>query len=122
MALLYTKQEETSLALPFAIEAAHIFEQIGSPHSQMAQELVDHLQGRDMPASEEDNLIETILDAFISADSLQDLQKAVNQYPILKKAEFIDFIQEIGSEQVPPELKPEFEQRLIWLRQIANQK
>ena len=46
MARLYAQQGKTSRALELAQEAARIFDQIGSPYAQRAQQLVAQLHGR----------------------------------------------------------------------------
>ena len=48
------------------------------------------------------------------------MQAAAVQHPMLKDAQFILAIEELIAEQVTPEQKPAFEQRLAWLKQIAG--
>jgi serine/threonine protein kinase len=58
---------------------------------------------------------------FQQAGSLAAMRQVVASHPILINANFITAIEQAINQQVPPEQWPAFEQRLIWLRQIASQ-
>ena len=45
----------------------------------------------------------------------------ISEYPFMTDAQFIAAIEQVIAEQVPPEHKLAFEQRLTWLKQIAEQ-
>jgi len=59
-------------------------------------------------------------EAFQHTRSLETMRKAVQQFPIL--AQMIPTIEQVVQQQVPVQHRSDFEQRLVWLRQIvANQ-
>jgi tetratricopeptide (TPR) repeat protein len=117
---LYFQQDSYVGALPLAREAARIWAQIGSPNVQVAQQLIAQIQGGIAP--NQGNSIQIAFEDFQRAVSHQDMQNVVIQRPFMKDNQFIQAIEEILNEKVPPEHKPAFEERLGWLRQIANQK
>jgi hypothetical protein len=49
------------------------------------------------------------------------MQQAVARFPLLAQADFIAAIEQAIAQQVSPEHRPACEQRLAWLRQIANE-
>lgn len=49
------------------------------------------------------------------------MQQAIITHPILTEAPFTAVIEQIIAQQMPPEHRPHFEQRLGWLKQIAAQ-
>ncbi len=117
MAIFYAQQGEFARALPLAQEAAQVFARIGHPkHTQRAQQLIARLQDN-APAA---NSAQAALDAFQCAESLQAMQVAVVQHPMLKDRQFIQLIQKIIAEQIPPEDKSTFDERLACLKQIAE--
>jgi hypothetical protein len=120
MALLHAQQGDTARALPLAQEAARIYTQIGhAQYAQRARQLVAQLQGGS-PAPAAADPAQAAFEAFQRAGSLQEMQAAVAQHPILKDPEFHAAIEQIIREQVPDEAKPAFEQRLAWLKQITK--
>ncbi len=118
-ALLYAQQGETGRALPLAQEAARIWAQIGSPHTQKAQQLVARLQGGG-PAPTAADPVQAAFGAFRRAGSIQEMQTALAAHPILKDPGFHAAIELVIREQVSPEHKPAFEQRLAWLKQLTQ--
>jgi len=60
--------------------------------------------------------------AFQLDNSCGELRRAVAQYPFMTDDDFIQAAEKIIAEQVPLNLKPEFGKRLVWLRQIAEEK
>jgi tetratricopeptide (TPR) repeat protein len=65
------------------------------------------------------NLSQQALDAFQYTESPTEIQRATICFPLLLQSNFIATIEQVIA-QVPPERRPAFEQRLDWLRQIAN--
>jgi len=57
-------------------------------------------------------------EAFQQAASPDAMRQAVAQFPVL--AQLIPTIQQVINEQVPPEQRPAFEQKLAWLQQIVG--
>jgi len=108
-------------ALPFAQKALTYYSQVGhQAWLQDAQQLVTRIQtairSGELPASPMDRAFE----AFQKANSFDEMRRAVVQFPIMIHQGFIRTVAGIIESQVPPQFKPAFEQRLAWLRQIAN--
>jgi serine/threonine protein kinase/uncharacterized glyoxalase superfamily protein PhnB len=120
MALLYQEEGELQKALSLAKEAARIWAQIGhAQYAQYAQQLVAQLQGGEPPGGADP--VQAACEAFQRAASSQEMQAAASQYPFMTDDGFIQTIEQVIGEQVPPEHKPAFQERLDWLRQIINQ-
>lgn len=122
LAAIYTENKQPDKALPLAQEAAKIYSQMGDPEgAQQARWLVRKIQEL-MPGPEAGahKFLDQGLDAFVSANSLEEMQEAVKKCFLLKDATMIAKLERMISEQVPVDRKPEFEQRLIWLKQIAG--
>ena len=121
MALLYALQDEPALALPLAQEAAEGFTRIGFPEmTQRAQQLVAQLLGSNASAStqtDSENPAQAAFEAFQHANNPQAMSKVLAQYPLMANPDFIEILEEIIEEQVPPEDRPQFEQRLAWLKE-----
>ncbi len=120
LARLYIKQEEFTKALLLAKDATSIWSQMGSPNTQHAQKLVEEISGGSKPPQR--NSIEEAFTAFWQISSKIELRFAANKYPLLLNPEFINAVEGTIKTKIPPEQKAAFEQRLEWLRQIANQK
>jgi hypothetical protein len=122
LAVTYAKQGDSRKALSLAQEAAQIFARIGhQQYKQQARQLVAYLQNVDSPSAKGiGNRVQQAFEMFQGADSPQAMQVAVNQYPFMIDTQFIQSVEEIITEQVPPEHKPAFELRLAWLKQIAR--
>ena len=67
------------------------------------------------------NPIQLALEALQQTSSFDAMQHAVAQFPFVTEPDFIAIFEQIIVEQVPIALKPVFEERLAWLRQIANE-
>ena len=124
MALLHTQQDETARALPLAQEAADAYARIGhAEYTQRARQLVDQLQGSSTPAptqAEPENPAQAAFKAFQRADNPQAMKTALAQYPLMAEPDFVQAIEEVIKQQVPSEGRPQFEQRLAWLKQISE--
>jgi tetratricopeptide (TPR) repeat protein len=121
IALLHAKQGAATQALPLAREAARIFAQIGSPHAQQAQQLVAKLQRGGVATNQPDaDPTQQAFKAFLEARSLEEMWRVTSQFPFIIEPGFIAAVEQIIAQQVPPQLQPVFQQRLAWLRQIAN--
>jgi tetratricopeptide (TPR) repeat protein len=118
-ALLYGQQGEAAHAIPLAQQAERIWTQIGSPNAQKARQLLAQLQGG-APPPETVNPDEAAFQAFQRAASVQDMQAAVAAHPILKAPQFQAAIEQVIREQVPPERQPAFQERLRWLKKVAE--
>jgi serine/threonine protein kinase/Flp pilus assembly protein TadD len=67
------------------------------------------------------NPTQQAVETFQLTTSLAGLQQAVTQFPFMIGPQFIAAVEQVIAEQVPPEHRPTFEQRLIWLREIAGE-
>jgi tetratricopeptide (TPR) repeat protein len=123
MANLYAQQGETARAIPLAQEAAQLFTQIGhAEYAQRAQGLIAQLQGGGAaPTASSPNVAQQAFESFQRADSPAAMQRAVAQFPLMTDPGFITAVEQAIAGQVPPELKPAFEQRLAWLQQTAKE-
>ena len=63
--------------------------------------------------------IQVALEAISRSNSLKDVQRAATQMPFMTESSFIRFVEQDIAE-TPPKHRPAFDQRLAWLRQIAN--
>jgi hypothetical protein len=61
------------------------------------------------------------LNALVQAGSLDEVRQAVAQFPFMTGQEFIQAMEQVIAQQVPPDQHQHFEQRLAWLRQIASE-
>ena len=127
MANLYVQEGEPQKALSLAQEAALIFSQIGhTQNAQSAQRLVTKLQGGDVlavgaPASNAENPAQQAFAVFQRASSTEEMRAAVSEYPFMTDAQFIVANEQVITQQALPEHQPAFEQRLTWLKQIAEE-
>lgn len=64
--------------------------------------------------------VQVAFDAFQRADSVDTMRRVVAQYPFMADSRFVTIIKQVVSEQVPPALRPLYEQRLGWLQQITG--
>jgi tetratricopeptide (TPR) repeat protein len=118
MARLYSQQGEDARALSLAQEAENIWTQIGNPNAQRAQELIAQLQEEDL--STQTDPFDFSIEAFHSANNLGAMQQVVKKYPFMMDDNFIQAMEEFMKEDAPLNLKPVFEKRLVWLKQIAG--
>lgn len=75
-------------------------------------------------AREKEMAVETQLavKSFLNADSIDKMREAVVEFPFMTDLnDFIVGLEEDFKPQIPTEYLPTFEQRLIWLKQIANE-
>jgi hypothetical protein len=73
-----------------------------------------------MPPSEND-LFQLAYEAFEFASSRDHIAQLVAQFPFMAAPEFIAAVGQAMTEQVAPEFKSYFGQRLAWLRQIVHE-
>lgn len=120
MAWLYATQGDISRALSLAQEAEKIFAQIGNSKAQVVQQLIALLQASAVDQSNRTQVDpEAAFQAFQLANSPSAMHTAVAQYPFMTEDVFIQVIEHAIKERIPSNLQPAFEQRLVWLKQIA---
>ena len=121
MAYAYAQEGEPKKALPLAQEAARIWEQIGHRRNvQLAQDFIAELQGGKEDSSDME-IIQDAAEAFLRAGSLTKMQAAISQYPFMTDDQFIAFFEHYITENVGPEERHAFQQRMDWLRQIKEE-
>lgn len=122
MASLCIQQGNSSRALTLAQEALQFWTQIGSPNIRAVQQLIAQLQteGVEQSGFTQDNAIQSAFEAFQYANSPSIMEATVEQYPFMKEVGFIQAIEQVIKDQVPLNLKPAFDERLNWLKQIAG--
>jgi tetratricopeptide (TPR) repeat protein len=120
IAMLYSQEGDLQKALAMAKEAARIWTQIGhAQYAQRAQQLVAQLQGGKSPSGAE--VVQAAFESFKQAAFPQEMQTAASQYPFMTDDSFIQAVEQVIAEQVHPEHKPAFQERLDWLRQIKEE-
>lgn len=112
--VLLGKQGQLVEALPYLEKAAHL----GEPNGARYAAQVRHMLGME-PAPQADVAQQAFV-AFQQADSPVMMQQAVDRFPLLRQADFMDAIEQAIAQQVSPTQRLTFEQRSVWLRQIAN--
>ena len=117
LAHLFEKMGDRSRSLENAQEALQIFTRIGNPMTQQTADLISRLQSN---LTRPTNPIQPLLDAFISASSLDAMRLAVTKYPFMLDESFIDGIKQSIDTQLGPKLRPLYEQRLALLKQLSN--
>ena len=123
MGMAFAQIGEVDRAITFVEQAVLDFKEAGYPlQAQKAERMLAQIQGRDAPGSNatQADLVKAAFGAFQRAGSTQEMQSAAAQYPFMTEDGFIDAIEKVIKEQVPPERKAAFKQRLTWLRQIAE--
>lgn len=66
--------------------------------------------------------VQQAFDAFQQAGSAEAMLQAVARFPFMTQIDFIAAIEQAIAEQVLSRYQPAFEQRLAWLRQIAEER
>ena len=104
-------------------KALHYFEQaaqLGDPTSAQYAAVIRKSLGME-PAPSADPA-QQAFDAFRQAASPEAMREAAIHFPLLLEAEFIATIEQVIAQQVPPDQRQPFQQRLAWLRQIADER
>jgi tetratricopeptide (TPR) repeat protein len=109
---LLTNQSKPREALPYFEKAAQLGDPDGARGAAVARQQLG-MEGV-APAQQAFN-------AMMQAGSLYELRQTVAQFSLMTGQEFIQAVEQVITQQVPPEHKPAAEQRLDWLKQIANE-
>jgi tetratricopeptide (TPR) repeat protein len=112
--VIYYQQDQWQKALPFFEKAAKMGDQEAVDYAMRARHALI------MTASEPDKMIiDVFLDALFQTRSYGELKEKVAEYPfIFTHQDLISHVAEFFSQTIPPELRPEFEQRMSWLHHI----
>jgi tetratricopeptide (TPR) repeat protein len=111
---LLANQGKLRAALRYFEQAA----QLGDPQGMVYAARVCQMLG--IVSTEAINPVQQAFDVFQHAASPADLSTAAAQFPVMTDPQFIDAVEQAIAEQVPPERRPVFEQRLAWLRDIVQ--
>ena len=112
--VLLGNQGQLREALPYFEKAA----QLGL--SQGAQNAAQVRQMLGLETARQTDPAQQAFEAFQRAYSLGEMQRATTEFPFMTDADFITVVEQIIRQRVATHLKPAFEQRLTWLRYIAN--
>jgi tetratricopeptide (TPR) repeat protein len=112
---LLANQGKLREALPYFDQAAQL------DHPQGAQYVGRVRQMLGMESANQSNPAQQAFDALQHATSRAVLQQAIAQFPFMTDPGFIAAVGKAIAEQVLPEHRPTFEQRLAWLREIADE-
>lgn len=93
--------------------------QLGEPKGKYLANQVRKMLGESSVLSVDST--QAAFEGFQRAVSVQSMQQTVTQFPFMVQVNFITVIEQIITQQVPPEHRRHFEQRLIWLKQIAQE-
>ena len=77
--------------------------------------------GRTTASDLNQTTLQCALDAFLDANSSDEMRYAVARFPVLADPIFIAFIEQTIAARVPRERRQAYEQRLACLWQIANE-
>jgi tetratricopeptide (TPR) repeat protein len=99
-------------ALSYFEKAAQLGEPTGAKYAAIARQ---QLGIEEVPPAQQ------AFNALMQAGSLDEIRQAVAQFPFMTDQEFIQAIEQAIAQQVPPEQRQPYEQRLAWLRQIASE-
>lgn len=102
-------------SLPHLEQAARL----GLPQAHQVVAQVRKTLGQSVSASQVEPA-QAAFEAFQRAASVETMQQAVARYPLLAQADFIAAIERTIAQQVPAKHRAHFEQRLAWLKQIAQ--
>ena len=124
LGMTFAQIGEVDRAITLVGEAVLDFNEAGYPQqAQQAERMLAQIQRREAPgtnATQADS-VQAAFEAFQRVGSIQEMQVSVAQFPFMTEDGFIDAIEKIIQEQVPPEQKPAFKHRLDWLRHIDNE-
>ena len=105
-------------AIPLIEKAIEDFYQAGYPHhAQNAEGMLAQVRDRSMMPA---HLLDAAFDALQHTGSLQEVRSVVEHYPFMTDDRFIHMVEQVAKEQVPANLKPAWEHRVVWLQQIAG--
>jgi len=102
-------------ALPYLEKAAQLGDQAGTQYAEQVRRELGIVSDSQV------NPAQLAFEASQHADSLDDMRGAVARFPFMTNFDFIAAIEQTIVQQVPPEHRPAFKQRLAWLRQIADE-
>lgn len=102
-------------SLPYFEHAARL----GDSSARQNITQIKEMMGETSPASQPDQT-RAAFEAFQRAASADEMRQVVVRYPFMVQADFIAAIEQVIAQQVPPQQRPHFEQRLGWLRQVAG--
>jgi tetratricopeptide (TPR) repeat protein len=117
--IMFARREAWAEALPYLEQATALGDSHAAQYAAQTRRKLG-MSSAD-PGATINNAIDLFLDKFFEADTLAKMRQATEQYPLMTNPQLLSAVTDIITQQAPPELRPEFEQRLVWLQQIANE-
>ena len=122
MALLYHQSGNNTNAISLAQQAARIWTHNNNPNAKMARQWIVNIQLRINSDDERKQLLSNAQEAFLSADSFDEMLDKVGEYPIIADKRFIQILENALLEDMgTPDHRSDFKYRLGWLKQIADE-
>jgi tetratricopeptide (TPR) repeat protein len=101
-------------ALPYLEKAEHLGFSQAAEYVKMITQAVEEL------ASQQSDPVPFALAALYRANSSADVELSVTRFPSMKNPGFVAGVEVDIKQSVPLVLRPLFEQRLTWLKQLAE--
>lgn len=124
LAQLYVKCNQPEKALPLAISTVALCNKLSDIKSAfLVQSLVAVIliSNPNLPANAT-SAFDMTFDPFRLANSFEGMRVAAEQVPLMKSILFISSLDRmLAKEYIPPHVKLEFEQRLNWLKKVAEE-
>lgn len=119
---IHANRGEIENALPYFEKAEELGDPIGAKYAIHArEELFKKKSVKTTPLLRiSDNILHFIKD-FFRVSSLDEMRVLVIEFPFIVESDFITTIEQDFAQHILPEQKTAFEQRLGWLRQIADE-
>lgn len=115
-ATMHIDHEEWREALPYLWTAS----QLGHPQGEQLALQIEQRFG--IESTSEAKSVQAAFISFRHTQSFDGIKLVVTEFPFIIDPEIISIIEQFISQKVSKELKPEFNQRLTWLRQIAEER
>ena len=116
LASVYAAQGELYAALPLAQQSAQLWDQIHYPMKEGAREFVAKIK------QSITIYLGDIMKDFQNVNSPTELEHIVKKYPIMLEAKFLEVFAGSIPQEIPPNARPAYKERLEWLVQLANNK
>ncbi len=111
---MYANAGQLERALPYLERAASL----GLPGASRTIAQLRKMSGGNPPPNA--NTAQAALEVLMNAASLAVMRQAVQRYPFIIDPQFIAAVEKHIAQDIPPEHRPAFAQRLAWLKQIAR--
>jgi tetratricopeptide (TPR) repeat protein len=119
---LFASQDKLHEALPYFEQAAQLGSPEGVEYAALARQQLG-IEAVPSPQHGTEGIFpaQQAFYAMMQASSLDELRQVVAQFPFMADPTFMQMVEQFIAEQVPPEERPYYEQRLTALQQIAEE-